>query len=215
MKKLSLSTILGICAMLIGCWWVCGMVIDLSRQSLMNWKWVDFTILSIITTIPGWFAVYFGFRLIKEKSKKNIKGTVGVLAILGVLCLDVFIEWWVLPNHIGKPISFLLITIAAILLYIPVSRFLMVRVGLTPKPKGEFVGRGIISVIAVQIWLAGTEIAKIYEPKELWGIVFALYAFGPIIIAWVFHNVAMRFIKEDKAEQAEQPASSNPDPLDT
>ena len=118
---------------------------------------------------------------------------------------------WLHVKHILM-LSLLLTTISIITIYILISRFLMLREGLTPKPQGEFVGRGIISIIVVQIWLAGTEIAKIYEPKEPWGIIFALCAFGPIIIAWIFHKVAMRFIKEEKAAQA---SSSNPAPLDS
>jgi hypothetical protein len=111
-------------------------------------------------------------------------------------------------------LSFLLTTILIITIYILISRFLMLREGLILKPKGEFVGKGIISFIAVQIWLAGVEIARLYEHKDLvdqpWS--FLLYGFGPLIIAWIFYKVSIRFIKEDKAEQS---FSSNPGPLDT
>ncbi len=183
---------------------------------------IELSIFAIIPIIPAGFAVYFGYRLIKEKNKTNIKGSVGALAVLGVFFLPGFFLI-IMPNRIGLldvkhfgMFYLLLATIATITAYILVSRFLMIREGLTPKPKGEFVGRGIISVIAVQIWLVGTQIANVYAipimEKRPWGIISGgfLGGFGPIIIAWVFHKVAMRFIKEDKAEQA---VSSNPAPL--
>jgi hypothetical protein len=106
---------------------------------------------------PGGFAAYFGFRLIKEKNKQNIKVSVGTLAVFAVFFLYVLVGWRVLSNHTGAPFSLLIMTVAAVLIYIPVSRFLMIREGLTPNPKGEFVGKGIILIIAWQIWFAGVQ----------------------------------------------------------
>lgn len=192
------------------------MIIDTLLQFLMDGESRTDYLSFIIFTIPGCLAACFGFCLIKEKNKKNIKGCVGLLSIVAVLLLSTSIEWRVLPE-----LSFLIMTIAVILIYIPASRFLMFREGLTPKSKGEFVGKGIILIISWQIWLAGVQIAKVYGPKSFEAtplftlnafLVDGLNVFGPIIIAWVFYKISMRVIKEDKAEQSE---SSNPAPLDT
>ncbi|MEI8246544.1 MAG: hypothetical protein WCI51_11980 [Lentisphaerota bacterium] len=221
MKTLSLSTIFGICAMLIGGVLVCMLtILPLLRFLMMGKESMDYflPIITLPVNIPGCLAVYFGFRLIKEKNKRNIKRSAGALAVMAVLLLSVLFAS-IMPNSIGDRdvkhgfmLSLLLATIAVIPIYILISRFLMIRAGLTPKPKGEFVGKGIILILAWQIWLAGSEIARIYDPKEPWGITFALCVFGPTIIAYTFYKVSMRLLREDKTEQA---ASSNPAPLDT
>ena len=221
MKKLSLSTIFGICAMLIGGGLFFALaILPLLRFLMMGKESMDYflPIITLPVNIPGCLAVYFGFRLIKEKNKRNIKGSVGALAVMAVLLLSVLFAS-IMPNSIGDRdvkhgfmLSLLLATIAVIPVYILISRFLMIRERLILKPKGEFVGKGIISIIAWQIWLAGSEIARIYEPKEPWGIIFALCVLGPIIIAYTFYKVSMRLLREDKAEQA---LPGKPAPLDT
>lgn len=208
LKKLNLCTIFGLCAMLVGCFWFSLWIIPLFRkEDLAELLFSSIFLLSLAS--PGGFAAYFGFRLIKEKNKQNIKASVGTLAIFSAIFLDVWIEWRLLSNHAGTPFSLLIMTIAAILIYIPVSRFLMIREGLTPKPKGEFVGKGIIQIIAWQIWLAGIQIARVYEPKDLvampWNsndnISLILIFFAPIVVALVFYKVSMKFIPEDKRER--------------
>ncbi|MFA6101482.1 MAG: hypothetical protein WCV67_01450 [Victivallaceae bacterium] len=221
MKTLSLNTIFGICSLLIGGGLFLALaILPLLRFLMMGKESMDYflPIITLPVNIPGCLAVYFGFRLIKEKNKRNIKGSVGALAVMAVLLLSVLFAS-IMPNSIGDldvkhgfMLSLLLATITVIPVYILISRFLMIREGLTPKPKGEFVGKGIILIISWQIWLAGAQIAKTYEPKERWGIIFALCLFVPIIIAYTFYKVSMRLLREDKTEQA---ASSNPATLDT
>jgi hypothetical protein len=197
MKKLSFSTIFGICTMLIGAGWVLLMLIALS----------------IFAAIPGGLAAYFGFHLIKEKNKSNIKGSVGALAVLGALFLNMFFVIEIL-KHIGLDVKhfymchWFLATIVAIAVYIPVSRFMMIREGLIPKPKGEFVGKGIIQIVAVQIWFAGIEIANSYAPTDFKAelgnrfVSLFLIVFAPLIVANFFYMISIKFIKEDKTEQS-------------
>ena len=192
--------------MLVGCWWFFGVL----TQPLADRKnWDDYlfsTILMLMMGTPGVIAAYFGFRLIREKTKKNIKGSVGLLVSFAVIILDVFVEWWVLPNHIGTPSSLLIMTIVVILIYIPISRFLMLREGLTPKPNGEFVGKKIILIIAIEIFVVGSEMIHAYspnnfEPRPLRIVAILIAYAAPILIAWIFYKVAMKFIQEDKTEQ--------------
>jgi len=202
--------------MLAGCWWFFGVLTQpLVEFLIAGEKWIDcFNIMLILFAAPGGIAVCFGFCLTKEKTKKNIKANVGLLVSFVALILvgSVKLPWGL--NHISSSSRLLLITIVAILIYIPVSRFLMLREGLIPKPKGEFVGKGIILIIAVQIWLAGTEIARAYLPKDFaareWIIGDSIKVIAPILIALIFYKVAMKFIQEDKTEQTtrEKPAAN-------
>ena len=198
LKKLNLCTIFGICAMLIGCFWFFLWTIPLFlKENLADFLFSSIFMASLAS--PGGFAAYFGFRLIKEKNKQNIKVSVGTVAVFAVFFLYVLVGWRVLSNHTGASFSLLIMTIAAVLIYIPVSRFLMIREGLTPKPKGEFVGKGIILIIALQIWLVGSQALSPLEAKSSSTIVVgALVLFVPLIIACIFYKVSMKII-EDKA----------------
>lgn len=208
--------------MLVGCGWIFVLIVLPLLQYLTNRKeladYLFTTIFHLIMASPGGFAAYFGFRLIKEKNKQNIKASVGTLAVFGAILLTV------LANHIGWPtgiehgnmLTLFLATIAAVTGYIFVSRFLMLREGLLPKPKGEFVGKGIILIIAVEIFIVGSEIARAYLPKDFaarpWNIsdiIELILGLAPIIIACIFYKFAIKFIQEDKAEQTakEKPAT--------
>ena len=209
MKKINLNTIFGTCALIIGCWWVIEIIIHPLLGIFMEKIPLSDYLFSIIIlpmmAIPGVFAAYFGYRLAKEENKTNIKGSVGALAIFGVLCLPPFVEPS-LPNYIASTLSFLLATAVVIPVYIFVSRFLMIQAGLKPKPKGEFVGKGILLILSWQIWDVVWRIFDAYAPikkgslyikEEPWGI---LGFIGSIIIACLFYKVSMRFIEKDKAE---------------
>jgi len=221
MKKTNISAKFGVCelliggcAILIGCLSIFMMFIHplFGKKTLPDYLFL--TIILLIMVFPVGFAAYFWFRLIKKKTKRNIKVSVGLITIFAVSILNGVVETLGLSNHIGLWSRYLLMTITVLLIYIPVSKFLMLREGLIPKPKGEFVGKGIITILAWQIWLVGSEIAEAYLPKNLtakpWNISDISGLIAPIIIACVFYKVAVKFIQKDKTEQVAKDKINEP-----
>jgi hypothetical protein len=158
--------------------------------------------------IPGIFAVEFGFRLCRAITKRNIKGAVGAIAALAVLpALSLFPEK---PNDRGVTLAFFLVTLIAILLYAGLSRLLMNKAGLIPS-RGEFIGKGIVLLVSVMIWLAIANAVRKFAPgREAYDHPFEnpwlwVENFGSILIAWTFYKIAMRIIVRDCDGQNDPP----------
>ncbi len=92
-------------------------------------------------------------------------------------------------------------------LYVVLSKLLILAEGLTAI-KGEFVGKGILTIIALLIWFSLARLADVvvfaregdsYLPREpwAWGLVGFIL---PIVIACAFYKISARLMKINGAE---------------
>jgi hypothetical protein len=207
MKQFSLSKAVAIAVALCGFAWILmcatGLVPVLVGAEDASTKAVVF-ILTPAMVIPGIFAVKFGCRLYGATTKRDIKRAVGMLVVFGVFsALLLFPER---PNDYGLSPDLLLLTLIAILLYVSLSRLLMSQAGLVPA-KGEFIGKGTVLLVSVQIYTLSSKVAEPYlsdathEPKAGFydsDLMFGIMTLGPLCAAIVFYKLSMRFIKKRK-----------------
>jgi len=157
--------------------------------------------------IPAVMAANYGFRLLKEKSKKNIKGTIGAFAIFGTI----FFGPWI-SSYFGGPegsagqISLLFGALCVIPCYVFVSNQLILGEGLIPT-KGEFIGRKIVVLLTFQVWVVFSMLIDEFAPvkqgfthvKETpWNFVGFI---GSFLFAWIFYKLAMKFVVDSRKAQ--------------
>jgi hypothetical protein len=209
MKKIKASNILAVIAICIGAFWIYGMLI-LPAYHLFTKPSDASDILFSLLFFPlmstfGFFPVFFGIVLLKEKNKENIKGTVGALTVFGASSLAMFIENNIIqqlpPQILEGGLSIFIATLLAIPAYILVSKFLMKQEDLTPDSRGEFIGKGILFIIAFQMWMVGSSSFEAYGPvaqgysylkKEPWNLIGFV---APILAAILFYKLAIHFLK--------------------
>ncbi len=209
MKKIKASNVLAVIAICIGVLWIYVMLILpafylFTKPSDIS-DILEFLIIPPLMSALGFFSLFLGIGLLKEKSKENIKGTVGTLAVFGAFSLAGVIEKYII-QHLPPPLlegggSLLIATVLAIPAYILVSKFLMKREGLIPDSRGEFIGRGILFIIAFQICMVGNVISFTYLPvgqRDAHIEIFPwelIRGFAPILAAILFYKLAIHFLK--------------------
>lgn len=206
MKKITISSAIGIAVVAVGVWWI----FDVLLPPLYNATWkekdtFDYVLLLtilLLMTIPGILMAYFGFRLTKHNSGTNIKGVVGTLSIFGVIWVHSLIRDAFGESKIASGLSMLTATLVIIPIYVAVSKYWMKTLGLNPV-RGEFIGKGIVTIIAWQIWFISSDIARgltpikegyTHVPEEPWGLIGLV---GPLLIAVIFCKITMRLIEKN------------------
>ena len=209
MKKISLNSIIGIFSAVIGfCWIIPSLIGPLFHLFTEQNELTDSMIalpITVLFAVPGIFTLYFGIRLIKAKTKQNIKGAVGGCAIMLalLLCGSIFEALGEFIKTVSV-IPLFIFTLFVIPLYIYVSKFLMIKENLTPV-KGEFIGKGIVLIISWQIWLAANQLVNYFAPvkkgtnikEEPWMGVGVL---GSIFIAVLFYKSVMFILNKRNLE---------------
>lgn len=216
MKRSKTSAALAFVAIGYGGWWTYAVLIRpvfrflTEEKEASDYPWM--LVFPPILSIPGLMALVFGIALIRRPDKGNIKGTAGGLAILGAIWLAASSKP-LYPESVEGSLSFLAASLLAIPAYAFVSKYVMTRESLTPKPRGEFIGKGIILLIALQIWSVGRDAIDAYAPvregyshikKEPWD---AIGIFGPILTAWLFYSISVRILGTDIRDKAVETAS--------
>lgn len=200
MRRIRLSSIVGTGAILAGCWHLCAVLIQplfslLSKETQAT-DYLALLAIGSILGIPGVFPVFFGFRLLKDKTKRNIKGTVGAFAVLAGFLLAARINATDAEPSFVRDSSSLIATLCVVPFYLLVSRFVMKKEGLVPA-KGEFVGKGIVIIIALEIGQCGFDyidrLVPIESPLES-------VRLAPWLVAWLFYAVSTRIIGKNRAE---------------
>lgn len=154
---------------------------------------IFFTLVIAMMTIPGIFAIYGGYSLLRKKTKRTIKTAVGATSILLAT-----IGAGLLPGPLHS-IAYLPTLLAISLpLYILWSKAIIKREELEPPRPGEFIGSGIIAAIAFVIYSTLSEsIDLLYpqgnSPKKAGHLGEAAFVFGPILAAVLFYKVAIFF----------------------
>jgi hypothetical protein len=158
--------------------------------------------------IPGAMALYSGIGLLKEVTKEGIKGSVGALSIFGAFWSAVYIDKFFLPEN-SNMLSLLLAMAIIIPLYILISKRLFATEQFAVSGRDEFIGKGILTLIAWMIWLSLSEFVDEYAPikegythikEEPWD---TLGFIGPVIIAWAFYKIASKALTKPKADQGD------------
>jgi hypothetical protein len=216
MKRSKTSTALALVAIGYGSWWTYAALIRpvfrflTEEKDASDYIWV--LVFPPIMSIPGLMALFFGIALIRKPDKGNIKGTAGALAILGAIWLAASSRA-LSPESIEGSLPFLTASLLAIPAYAFVSKYVMTRESLTPEPRGEFIGKGIILLVALQIWSVGSDAIDAYAPvkegyshikEEPWD---TLAIIGPILIAWLFYSISVRILGTDIRDKAAGTAS--------
>jgi len=219
MKRINLTTVLGGFAVLFGAFWLFGCslmpLFDFFFREEKEIGDVAFLFIMLpMMAIPGILTAYYGSRLLREKSKKNIKHTVGAFAFFGALFLGSWVgSFFGGPEKFTGQISLLFGSLCAIPCYLLVSKKLILGEGLVPT-KGEFVGRRLIGLLTFQVWFVLTSLIDEFAPVEPgysyvketpWEFV---GFFGPFLGAWVFYKLAMRFVARFVADSQVAEASS-------
>lgn len=205
MKKITISSSIGIAAIAVGIWWLYSSLqpfYGFFGKEKDTFGYVFLLTLLPFMAFPGAFMTFFGFRLTKENTGTNIKGVVGSFAIMGVFWISSVILMVVGESKVADGLSMLIATLVMIPAYVVVSKYCMKKAGHNPV-RGEFVGKGIVAIIAWQIWLVSSGIAReitpvkdgyTHVPEFPWGLV-GLAA--PILIAVVFYKIAVKLIKKN------------------
>ncbi|MDQ8209760.1 hypothetical protein QEH52_19735 [Coraliomargarita sp. SDUM461003] len=156
--------------------------------------------------IPGAMALFYGIGLLKEVTKERIKGSVGALAIFGAFWAAVYVEKFLLPEN-SNMLSLLIALAIIVPLYVFISKRLYYSEQLEVSGRGEFIGKGILTLIAWMIWLSLSEFVREYAPvkegythikEEPWD---TLGFIAPIIIAWAFYKIASKALTKSKVDQ--------------
>ena len=211
LKRLRISTLAGAGIALLGFWWliptltvlVGGMLRVGARISLA----LDMAFLltmGTLMTLPGACAAYFGFKLFRETSAKNIRRASGSLAFLAGFLFAVALSGSSLPLlEATTSISTLLATVFGILLYVVLARLLLRKEGIAITGVQGLVGRGLVFLVSIQIFLAGADITRVYAPlredmardlTSLWALLGIFYS---ALLAWAVHRVALKLLKID------------------
>lgn len=157
-----------------------------------------------ILMIPGIMALYNGTGLLREVTKNRIKRSAGSLCIIAV-CLTI--------NYINKlffsdrfednfaMLSVLIATIIIIPVYILISKKIIKSEKMEVISKGEFIGKGILTLLSWEIWLALIELARVFVPvKEgFWNFLGFIVS---ILIALVFYKIASGMLNIKDVEQS-------------
>ena len=205
MKKFNLNTAFGILVAFVGMIWVlfillmsCLGFIEKATDLVGFLVSLFYIICLLVFALPGILAIYFGFRLIRQKSKKNIKRAVGALAVFGAfLFFPILNPYWEYLKEIPDLLLLLVGSFIMIPVYVAISKFLMKKEGLIPE-QGEFIGKGIVGLVSWVLCLACFQLFtqnKIPDDNldKPWQAILSL---SPIIIAFVFYRICIRIIEK-------------------
>ncbi|MHA3774765.1 hypothetical protein ACXR0O_24855 [Verrucomicrobiota bacterium sgz303538] len=213
MKAPRASALLGAAAMLFGGWWIWGMLVQPLVKSLTEEKEpLDYLFLFImmpVLSLPGIFFAYFGFRLTRETTPRNFKGTVAGFAVFAVFWLSAQLKQ-LSPVQVHEKIETDLFTFVSTLVVIPLyallTVWLMRKEGIKVNGAKSLIGRGTVLIVALQIWQLGSGLFDAYapikqgythiheEPWEFLGFVV------PIATAYLFCKFANRMLETGSGE---------------
>lgn len=122
MKLPPARTLLGVAAMLFGILWIGSVLVQPAVRVLTEKKELSdyifvLTMLPVLS-LPGVFAAYFGFRLMRETAPRNIKGLVGCFAVFAVFWLSSRLDQ-LFCAHVHETLGTTLFTFLTTIVIIP------------------------------------------------------------------------------------------------
>ena len=208
------SHILGIMAICAGGWWFYTFRPKSLSQifSLNSFVLKDLLTLFFfaIMMIPGAMALYNGIGIFAEVTKRRIKASTGSLCIVVSFLTIPYITEPFFSDRFEKDFSLLyllIMTVVIIPVYILISDKIIRSEKMEIEGMREFIGKGILTLLAWEIWLTLSELVRAFAPAKegykhikevLWNI---LGFIGPILIAWAFYKIASRVLKTKDVKQ--------------
>jgi hypothetical protein len=197
-NSLKHSTVFGLAAMVLGGCWLVPFILPLSAMRSPDILGVLFWLFFMpILLLPGAFAMYFGYRLMRRPDETSIKQGVGSLAVLVTLFIG-FAVPSLLPETLEEQVPTGLFLLPAAVLVLPlyavVARHLLRREGLEVPGGLRIFGRTGVFLIALLIFSEGSALAGLHHPLQeptFWsGVVF----FSPIVAALAFYKLGLYWV---------------------
>ncbi|QQL45078.1 hypothetical protein [Sulfuriroseicoccus oceanibius] len=144
------------------------------------------TIFGLTFVVPAAMGIWFGSKLWLSPTKRSIKGSVGAIVLIPALRLELMtgrFDWYGLAT--------IPIAIVAITAYVIISRTIIERWTTATIEKGEFIGRGILKLVAVLIHLSLIQMGT--RADAIFDIPFWLAAFT---VPFIFYFATRRFVPE-------------------
>ena len=213
MNRTRTTTILGIISLSAGAYFIYGLlfhelILGINRwdhdplRPISNPFYVSFKMPFLV---PAFMLLHYGWELVAEVDKTNIKGCIGGTVIFAFLWLALFVN-----NHISEKIAeisftlFLIGTLFMFWIYVILSKLAMKKANLIPDEKGEFIDRNIISILAILVCFSFSEMVVVIAPDETnsplyleppWG---SIANFGSILAAIIFYKAGVHFFVKDR-----------------
>ena len=150
------------------------------------------TMVPLIAT-PGILGVVFGSRLFREMRESSLKWVMGVFAVIFTFFLSSRVSGLfpsLLPEELQRSVFLFVASLVGIVAYVLAVRFLLRHFANEDRSLRSLVSRGVLILMAWQVWLLLSEFFQEYSPieegythvpKEPWGI---LSLVVPIAVAY-------------------------------
>ena len=160
--------------MALGLWWLWVVLpspihqLVVGKRELSDWIFVC-AILPMMA-IPGALALVFGFKLWRTVSLVFLKRVIAVFACFGAIWIwsklsSSFGEF--LPRQIKNGIFVLIAIFVGVPAYLAVVARLSRKLGLGNPKAADLLGRGILTLAALQLWLLLSALFQEYSPREV------------------------------------------------
>lgn len=214
--------LIGGAAALLGLWWVWSLVYPFVRGIFTEDRETSdfvfiFTIVPLMA-IPGVLAVVFGVRLFSAMSDSSLKWVVGVFATFGAFWLSSRFSAGfpgLLPERLQQTAFLFMSSLVAIPAYLFVVRLLFRHITKQDKTCTSLLSRGVLILMAWQLWLLLTSIFDEYSPiKEgsthihegPWDTLGFLV---PIIVAYASYRIFAALLLPKAKNAAEKPTGES------
>lgn len=213
MKPTYIRRAIGGTSVLLGLWWLWMVIYPVLRGLWIGGSRTDYLFsLTIVPMmlIPGILATVFGVRLFRSMSVSSLKWVVGVLVTFGVFWLSssfsrIFPD--LLPERIASSAFLFAGSLIALPAYFAALWYILPCLAADRPKLSSLVGRGVLILMAWQLWLLLSAILDEYTPieegykhvpKEPWGTVGVLV---PIIVAYGTYRLAAARLLTKTTEQ--------------
>ena len=219
MKTVVIRKSLGLVSMLSGTSWIISCLFPFlsdfpDAESSVFFYFFLFSVIPLMS-LPGIFAVFYGFRLFRQQSIVALRCVCGAHSTYGVVGISYMLSIIMVGDsseHITGDIFLLMGTFITIPIYLIALARISPLMGFEPLPYKSHIGKGLISIIALQVWLLLSEIFDEYAPikdgythvhEEPWGILGFLV---PSAVAYILYKLGIaKFVNN-----AEQVVTTNP-----
>jgi len=207
MCNLNLTQWVGVLCAVIGLWLIYELLVSpffhflfVNPQPFEPWDILRLFMVPMLAA-PGGFSLYFGSQLIRSRTRRNIKGTVACLAVLGALCLFGFIE----PDgsrseeEVLMMLTCFIMTFVGVGLYTVLARFLIEKEESVTLGFRDFIGRGVATVLAWEMWFLLSAAVRYFFPSGDYPFFVSLGSLplfiGPVLVAWLSFKLMIRILE--------------------
>lgn len=209
---------IAVVSIVFGLWWI-WTVLSPSISNLRSGdqggspSFLSFTMGSLMAT-PGLIATVFGFYLYRQFDLTSLKWIVGIFAAFCTLWITSRLEHFfpeLLPEGVLWIVFLMIGTAVAIPAYLFILWFLLPHLNVKRPPISILIGRGILILLAWQLWLLLSSLFDEYSPikegythihQEPWG----LLGLGvPIVVAYGAYKLAVALMLTRRRQNCANP----------